>query len=300
MLGEDAKRRSLQSAVAVFLLGLLLTVAYVSYRYVSDQALQAARFDGLINKTTDQLRARLLSYEHGLRGTRTALLAGGDKDMSLDRFRIISRSRDPATEFPGMRGLGFIERVPQGAETDFLSKAYQDGRRDFAIRQLIPYAGERFVIKFIEPEAKNREAVGLDIGSEANRRAAMLEAFRTGRATLTHPITLVQASGKVKQGFLLLLPVFKDHLVPQSEAEREAAAIGATYAPLLIDEVLSGIMNPAEGVAVRLFDVQNPAKYPLSMIPERARQRQSIFRVHARSTFLGGNGKLNIGHSLCF
>ena len=57
------------------------------------------------------------------------------------------------------------------------------------------------------PLAGNERAVGYDTGSEPQRRAALEEAARTGLATGTDPITLVQEAGDQK-GMLIYRPVF--------------------------------------------------------------------------------------------
>jgi len=255
LMTDRSLKRAALGALLVFLCGLLVTAAYVENRHEAAENLSQARFVSLVNKTTQQLRERLLSYEHGLRGTRSALLAYGSRQMPLARFRMISSSRDPEREFPGVRGFGFIERVAVDKEAEFLADAARGGRENLRIRMLRPHDEERFVIKFIEPEAPNREAVGLDIGSEANRRQAIIESFSSGKATLTHPITLVQAEGKVRQGFLLFVPIYENHDVPATAAARAKAAIGAAYAPLLIDEVLNGLLVEADGIALLLSDV---------------------------------------------
>lgn len=255
---SSAVRRSRRPQVLaawVFLALLLLLAGIVSYMHQVQQDYEAERFEEVVGETNDLLSARIRSYEHGLRGTRSAILAAGPDRINLVLFRTLSRSRDPAVEFPGARGFGFIRRVRPEDEAAFLKSVATEGRQDFRIKQLAPHMGERFVIQYIEPEENNREAVGLDIGSETNRREAILTAFRSGKATLTHPITLVQASGKPKRGFLLLLPVYPEHEVPATNHARERAAIGATYSPLVIDEVLADLDLRQRGLSIRLYDL---------------------------------------------
>ena len=193
-----------------------------------------------------------------MRGARGAVLTSGADHPDRERFLLYSRSRDIDREFPGARGMGLIRRVAPDRESDFVAEARLDGAPHFKIRQLEPHAGERFVIQYIEPIERNREAVGLDVASEANRRQAAEQAMRTGAATLTAPITLVQASGASKRSFLLLLPVYRQGATPATEAERLESAVGWTFAPLLIDEVLRDVL-PADGlVAVTLRDRDQP------------------------------------------
>lgn len=195
-------------------------------------------FDLLTQRASLQLQQRMQLYEYGLRGTRGALITGGDERIGRERFLAYSASRNYAREFPGARGFGFIRRVPASEEEAFLQYARADGWPDFAIRQLTPHAGERFVIQYIEPVANNRAAVGIDVASEDNRRSAALQALRTASAVITDPITLVQADGKKNQGFLILLPVYRVGATLTTETDRDAAGYGWVYAPLSIEEVL--------------------------------------------------------------
>ncbi len=248
-------------AILVFVTGCLLTLALVFHQYQRSTQFVSARFSVLSDRLSTRLQQRLRGYEQGLRGTRSAFLAVGVDRMTLERFRVVSSSRDPDTEFPGVRGFGYIQRVPAGGDAAFLQGLEPRGLGGLQLRELSENAGERFVIIFIEPHAGNEQAIGLDIGSEINRRQAMREAMRTGQATLTHPITLVQATGKVSQGFLLLLPVYPDHRVPGSPEERELVAVGAAYSPLLIDEVLADFELAAEGIALQLQDLGEDGVY---------------------------------------
>ena len=60
----------------------------------------------------------------------------------------------------------------------------------------------------IEPAAGNQEALGLDVGAEPVRRAAVLSAIDSGQPTLTGPITLKQDE-RQRPGVLYLLPLYQ-------------------------------------------------------------------------------------------
>lgn len=226
------------SPVIGLLVGLLLGSWLAINVHRQNQADLDESFDLLTQRASLQLQQRMQLYEYGLRGTRGALITGGDEKIGHEHFLAYSASRNYAREFPGARGFGFIRRVPASEEEAFLQYARADGWPDFAIRQLTPHAGERFVIQYIEPVANNRAAVGIDVASEDNRRSAALQALRTASAVITDPITLVQADGKKNQGFLILLPVYRVGATLTTEKDRDAAGYGWVYAPLSIEEVL--------------------------------------------------------------
>ncbi|WP_051304715.1 PAS domain S-box protein [Chitinilyticum litopenaei] len=205
----------------------------------------------------DELAARVLEqfrlYQYGLRGLRGAIITAGD---NLDRevVQAYSRTRDPQQEFPGARGFGFIRRVPVADESRFLAEARADGWPEFTLQQLVQHPGERFVIQYLEPVASNMQAIGLDIASEPNRRNAALAALESGEVRLTAPITLVQATGKPEQSFLILLPVYRSGSVPGNAQERYRQGVGWTFAPLLTEEMLAGLRLDPGLFVLRLTD----------------------------------------------
>ncbi|MDX1573125.1 MAG: response regulator [Methylophaga sp.] len=232
-----------KAALAVFLFLTTIVVIFSFFLQSTIKSQIQADFEKRVERISDQLKEQVASYERGIRGTRSALLAGGVQAMKLEEFRMIMRSRDPETEFPGVLGFGYIERVPVSSIEMFISRTEIHRGESFRIKELNEHSGDHFVIKYIEPEDKNAAAVGLDIGSEENRRDAMNQAMRSGEAVLTEPITLVQASGKTRHGFLLLLPIYPNHNVPDNADDRFDSAIGAAYAPIIIDDVLDPIFD---------------------------------------------------------
>ena len=136
----------------------------------------------------------------------------------------------------------------------FVADARKDRRGDFDLRQIAPHEGDRFIIKYIEPESRNAEAVGLDIASEAARRSAALEAMASGKATLTAPITLMQSSGRTNRSMLFLLPVYRGDQVRPPDT-RDAALQGWSYTPLVTDDILADFDQAHAQYGFRLTDI---------------------------------------------
>jgi PAS domain S-box-containing protein len=243
--------------------GLGLAFAQVQRLAAAQQEIRAQRFEALVERATNDLLKRLNVYEYGLRGTRGAVIAAGEEQITRARFRRYVESREPAREFPGARGFGFVRRVPQAQLQGFLQRARTE-RADFALQQHSAHGDDLLVIQYVEPEAQNREAIGLDIASEQNRREAALQAMRSGQPTLTRPITLAQASGRPSQGFLFLLSIYAatDALGPPQDPARDA--VGLAYVPLVIDEVLAGQALIHDELSLALYDsdgVQPPQRF---------------------------------------
>jgi len=236
---KSKRRRCILLAIGLFALGVGVTGLLTAWQARHNYALADRSFDELAAHTVEQLQRRLHIYEYGLRGARGAMLSAGVDQIDRRRFRDYSESRDIEKEFPGARGMGLVRRVSAADEPRFLSAARRDGKPDFAIRGFSAHTGERYVIQYIEPLERNLQSVGLDIASEPNRRAAAEGAMQTGMATLTAPITLVQATGEPLHSFLFLLPVYAPGVRHSTAEERAAATVGWSFAPLLIDEVLA-------------------------------------------------------------
>ncbi len=243
------------SGLAVFLLGLALAAAAARWQDERNREVADQRFQELSQRVLGHIRDRMRSYEKGLRGLRGAVVVQGGTALSHAQMQAYSATRNVEGEFPGARGFGVIWRVPVADEAAYLARARADGRPDFAIRQLAPHGQERFVIELIEPVENNRPAVGLDIGSEPSRRRAAETAMRTGDATLSGPLVLVQTQGPQDRGFVVALPIYRPGLPLGTEAEREAATTGWTYAPLVIHEVLAGADQDGALYTLRLTDL---------------------------------------------
>lgn len=210
------------------------------------------------NQLTDEIVQRFEFYQYGLRGVRGTVLTAGQYAITREIFHQYSSTRDVDLEFPGARGFGFIRRVKPKDETFFLNSARYDDWNNFEIKQLSPHEGERYVIQYIEPVDRNVQAVGLDIASESNRRTAAKSALLSGEVRLSGPITLIQATGHPSQSFLILMPIYSTNAVPATEELRDKFGFGWSYAPLITDDVLSGLGINSDYFQIELSDVTEP------------------------------------------
>ena len=238
--------------LASFAFVLTLSVTAYFTLQKSNEAEDEERVALLVDEFSDLIVNRFTLYQYGLRGARGTVQAAGYRDVSRSIFIDYFKSRDLPGEFPGARGIGYIEIVDPADTQAFVERARRDGFETFSVRELSPNTDTRFIIKYIYPLDGNDGATGLDIGSETNRRTAAWKAIQTGEPQLTAPITLVQATGEVKQGFLLLLPVYERPDV--TPAEREAKAVGWTYSPLVVSEVLQNLGPRREEIAFSISD----------------------------------------------
>ncbi len=163
--------------------------------------------------------------------------------------------------YRGARGFGLIKPVTVEEEKSFVTLAMQDRPdKKFQINSLSQHKSTRFIIQYIFPEDINYKAIGLDIGSESNRRNTAEKAALNNQISLTAPITLVQASGKTEHGFLLLQPLYLGDKHPKSLHDIVDTVYGWTYAPLLIDEILESVTQVGKD-KLTIEDVQQKTMF---------------------------------------
>ncbi|MBC7896944.1 MAG: PAS domain S-box protein [Cytophagaceae bacterium] len=242
-------------AGVTLVVGLLTASAAATWQSGRNEDTRASRFEEVVVRETRELVSRVQSFESGLRSVRGVVMAAGPDQLTRETFRAYIASRELEREFPGARGFGFMRRVPTGAESAFVALARRNGSAGFSIHSLGPVTSERYIVQYIEPADRNPGAVGLDIASDPQRRAAARRAINTGAATLTPPIKLVQASGATSGAYGFFLPVYRAGAPLGTSAERDAAAIGFTFAPLVMSEVFASFDAGDDLVSIRLDDV---------------------------------------------
>ena len=241
--------------------GLLLAGYVIASHVVAKQEMQQQQRirEAVAEKLTqiaEGVREKVTLYQYGLRGTRGSVMSISPQRYNYHDMQTYTRSRDYKLEFPGARGFGLIKLVKTDEKNAFLERMARE-RPDypFEITQLTPHNDSLFIIQYIEPEQDNSQAVGLDIGSEPMRRQAALDAASANDVRLTAPITLVQANEQPQQGFLILMPVYLTPSVPESTAQRLEALYGWSYAPILINDVLSTVTGLQQDVLLSIEDI---------------------------------------------
>jgi PAS domain S-box-containing protein len=223
----------------VFLLGLALAAVAALMWQNQINKVAGAEFERGTLRVSNEIKQRFQRSIYGLNGLKSVYAV--HPKVKRAEFRAAVESRNLAQEFPGVRGFGFIEQVMRANLGAFVAAERADGAPQFVIRQLGDKEHEDlFVIKFIEPASANAGARGLDVGSEALRRAAAQQAVDTGKPIMTNVITLVQDQQKTL-GVLLYVPVYAQGVDIGSAQERRASLVGLLYATIVINELLEGV-----------------------------------------------------------
>jgi PAS domain S-box-containing protein len=257
------------TALVTLVAGLFLSAVCAWLMARANEARIQQAVDGVVQDTTDAVFNRVELYQYGLRGVRGAVLTAGENNLNKQVFRRYAESRDISVEFPGARGFGFVRRVAPEDEAAFLAKARADAGPNFTLSSLGPHDGDKWFIQYIEPNDGNRNALGFDIASEPHRRKALQEAVDTGQVRLTQPITLMQEQSKPQQSFLMIMPIYRGPKTPETVEERRTQAIGLSYAPLLMTEVLQGLRIDSQLLHMQLSDLSDGDALPLTFFDNR-------------------------------
>jgi PAS domain S-box-containing protein len=243
--------RAVLLTVATLVLGLALTAAGLWWQNNSLQQQDQVRFALGAQRTETEVLRRLNQALLGLKAVRNAIAA--HPQLSRQEFSDYVQARDMQTEFPGIRGFGFVERVLRPDLPGFVARQRAQGMADFVLRSSGSLA-DLYVVRFIEPFEQNRVAWGLDMGQERRRRAALEATIESGQPILSEHIELVQDSQQ-SPSFLYFLPVFKKGSNPQNALERQRDLFGVVYAPLVASELLGSVYQASDKlVDFELYD----------------------------------------------
>jgi len=276
------------------LLGLAAAGVFAKRQQDQNAQLLARDSARVAEQTIESLQRRFHAHEDGLRVARDALIGAGGTAISREQFRQYTQSRDLESEFPGIRGLGFIARVPRQREAAFVAAARAEGMSGFSLHQLAPNRDERFVIKYVEPDAANSAVLGLDVASQANGREAAETALRDGQPILSGPIDLAPNGAKPQRLLVFLLPVYDGSQQPDSPATAQRTGQGWFYVSPAMDDMLSDFIRAQGDYRGVLFDISN-ASHPLRIASADAQNGVGLYGGGSREmTMYGRRWRLDV------
>src|SRR3546814_18803895 len=91
--------------------------------------------------------------------------------------------------------------------------------------------------------------------AEPTRHAAMEASLKTGEASLSGPVHLIQDSGRPGTSLLLYLPVYRGGDRPATAEARHAAMLGWVYAPFRLDRFLDAKLGERRDMRFRISDL---------------------------------------------
>ena len=249
---------------AVLVLGVAMSVVgtiQVRHLFLQEHLqLQQA----LLNEVRDAIREKL-ALSTALLSSLNGLFQASDPVERRQFANFVAALAGGEGALRGIQGLGFARSLGERELPAFVAQVRAEGFPSFRVTP--PGARPRYgVIDFLEPfDWRNRRAFGFDMYSEPVRRAAMARAARTGKASLSAPVRLLQETDTdVQHGVLLYLPVYRAEASPLAGEDSGRQLLGWAYSPLrtgdLIEAALQSVKSPGLGSSRgRVYDGSNPS-----------------------------------------
>ncbi len=237
----------------MLLLLLPLSLTFYAWKATTENDYQRgeAKFQTLAIESEKALQSRIESYGNALLGA--AGFIQGSQDVSRDEWRTYVETVRVRENFPGINGLGWVERVEEKDLPQFIATMRADQAPAFQVHPSSG-AGPNYIISLVEPESSNRAALGLNIAFESNRFEAAQRARDSGFTAMTGRVVLVQDE-KRSPGFLLLYPVYHRDLPTLTIEQRRKALRGWTYAPFIASHFLEGLTHSqSSDFRLRIYD----------------------------------------------
>ncbi|MBI2508632.1 MAG: CHASE domain-containing protein, partial [Betaproteobacteria bacterium] len=215
------------TAFVVLVAGIVLSAA-AAY-WVAGQAEREARltFEGAVADARDAIESRIRAYSDVLLGVRGLL--------DLNR------------RYPGIQVIHYAQRVPDAQKQAFEAMVRNDtsvdprGYPDFRINP----PGDRpeyFIVQYVEPMAGNEVALGLDLGGDAVRLAALEHVRDSGRLTASGTIALAHDPRR-HPGFAMRFPVYRKGMPHATVAQRREAFTGMVSASFIVIDLMRGVLS---------------------------------------------------------
>lgn len=217
---------------------IIVAAALIGHLFVVHEGERRAqqRVDERGARIAEALKGRVNAYGGVLFGVRG--LFGASEHVTTSEFHVSHEARSVEARYPGVKVVGYADLLSR----DELGKRAREVRREVR-RSGLPYPrfmlnpqpaphAKRFApITYMEPQATNEPAFGLDFLAEPQRRAALERALATHKPAATAPLRLIQEP-EAQRGFLVMLAVW----------DRRGDAIGSAYAGFRMGDLVDRIL----------------------------------------------------------
>ncbi|MDD5176379.1 MAG: CHASE domain-containing protein [Sterolibacterium sp.] len=229
-------------AWVVFLFCLSLTL--VAWDGLRRQAVKSAEqeFELHVRDVIGSVEERLRQHEQILLGAEGLLVAS--EAVTRAEWRTYVERLHLKENYSGIQGVGFVQIIRPADLQAHIAAMRAEGFPDYTVYP----PGQRSLYTatiYLEPfSGRNLAAFGYDMMSEATRAKAMRMAAESGKTTISGKVRLVQEThGKEQAGFLMYVPVYREHRTPATPEEGWNALQGFVYSPYRVDDLMAGILG---------------------------------------------------------
>lgn len=242
--------------VIAFVAVALISLAMAGFAYFATQEAARIKFDAVADDALNRIESRTDLHLSLLQSTK-ALFDARESDISRSEFASFFHALDIDGHFAGLRGIGLLKRVKTGDE----AIAERDIQRNIGEARAVYPATTlpwRTPIVMFEPlDASNLAAIGYDMATDPERRAALEKAMTDNEQHATGPVVLGQATqaGQTFTGFLVFVRL-NAATAPDSIEADTSATTGFLYAAFRARELFQVALNraPLLPVNIEVYD----------------------------------------------
>ncbi len=168
---------------------------------------------------------------------------------------------------PGMQALAFSPRVLDSGREFHEELAHQQGATGFRFTEraangtLVPAARrpEYFPVFYVAPLQGNQPALGFDLASDPQRRAALEKARDSGQMAASARLTLL-LSGTQQKGMILFYPLYRPGSDPHTVQDRREQLMGFALGVFRLNDIVdTALATLFRGdTEVRILDLTEP------------------------------------------
>jgi signal transduction histidine kinase/integral membrane sensor domain MASE1 len=210
-------------------------------------------------------------------------LMAASHNVSKEDWKQFIKVLNIKDKFPGLNGVGVIYNVDHknlkshASQFDLTIKKAPEDDEAGIDRNKQPH----YIITYLEPEDKNKQAIGLDLSSEKKRRDAALKAITGDARSMTDTIKLVQ-DPQGRSSFLIFVPFYinKKHK-------------GFIYSPVIFEQfITASIKEHFSNISLKIHSANQTTDdiAKLKTEPIYSSEHNTTFRAErTNKVFLAGN-----------
>ncbi|WP_254700220.1 bifunctional diguanylate cyclase/phosphodiesterase [Trinickia violacea] len=189
--------------------------------------------------------------------------------MARIEFRDFVDGLDLPGRYPGFQTLNYAPYVRSEDIAAFVAHQKSDpvlqkAGIDFSVRPPGARAGY-YVLSYVEPLAKNLPSLGIDMGSDARRLAALERSRDNNEAISSGRLIFVDGGGQAV-GLAVRMPVYRRGLPLATVEERRRAYIGSVGAGIRVSDLLAGLLS-AETQRLIQFRIYDAGSFGVPAVP---------------------------------
>jgi len=189
----------------------------------------------------DDIENRLASYSLGLEFGQG--FYNSSKFVSRKEWDEFYNTEKLNQYFPGVMGYGFVKVVNADRVETFVDAVRNNGVPDFRVKVPVgfedaPDDRQRYLIIYLIPEERNKQAWGLDVSANPANRAVYDQARDTGEFSVSAPFELYQDGG-VHWGIVIAAPVYHKAKPIETIEQRRSAIKGWVAVSIGIDQFMA-------------------------------------------------------------